>query len=303
MANVSHASLTGSQLHEPKGAAAAALGTVYVADGAGSGNWANVGTSSFTGMIADFTWPVVQNGWLELDGSVVSSTTYAALYNVMTIQTNGTRINGNAIITSISSTANMRSGYYVFGTGIASGTTILTVDSANQITLSATASSSGTATIIVSPWLTNTGTIKLPDVSTAGRYRRSRTASTAIGQVQADQNKAHTHSVSATTGIESTTHTHGVSGTTASDSPNHTHSYNPSNAVQASVTPGGGLALNIADTTAQTGTPSTPHTHTFSATSGTQTANHTHSFSTTSASDGGTETRPLSLIVMTCVKT
>ena len=34
-----HSSLTGSQLHEPKGVAAAAGGTVYVADGAGSGSW------------------------------------------------------------------------------------------------------------------------------------------------------------------------------------------------------------------------------------------------------------------------
>lgn len=35
-----HNTLTGSQLHEPKGADAASAGTVYVADGAGSGTWA-----------------------------------------------------------------------------------------------------------------------------------------------------------------------------------------------------------------------------------------------------------------------
>lgn len=34
-----HKDLTGDQLHEPKGADAAADGTVYVADGAGSGDW------------------------------------------------------------------------------------------------------------------------------------------------------------------------------------------------------------------------------------------------------------------------
>jgi len=35
-----HNTLTGASLHEPKGAATAALGEVYVADGAGSGSWA-----------------------------------------------------------------------------------------------------------------------------------------------------------------------------------------------------------------------------------------------------------------------
>lgn len=36
---VEHSALTGAQLHEPKGAATAAGGTVYTADGAGSGTW------------------------------------------------------------------------------------------------------------------------------------------------------------------------------------------------------------------------------------------------------------------------
>ena len=39
MANVAHATLTGSNLHEPKGAAAAAVDEIYQADGAGSGDW------------------------------------------------------------------------------------------------------------------------------------------------------------------------------------------------------------------------------------------------------------------------
>src|SRR6266446_655116 len=211
MANVSHASLTGTELHEPKGANSAALGTVYVSDGSGSGSWANVGTSSFTGMIADFTWPVVQDGWLELDGSDINTTTYSALYNVMTIQMTGTRVSGSPIITSLSSTANMRVGYFVFGTGIATGVTILSINSGTQITLSANASSTGTSTVVTSPWLLNTGTIRLPNVSAAGRYRRSRTSTTAVGQLQADQNQAHTHtgaSFSGTTGVASADHTH-----------------------------------------------------------------------------------------------
>lgn len=39
MANVQHASLTGAELHEPKGAAAASAGEVYEATGGGTGTW------------------------------------------------------------------------------------------------------------------------------------------------------------------------------------------------------------------------------------------------------------------------
>lgn len=39
MANVNHSTLTDPYLHEPKGIAAASSGSVYIADGAGSGDW------------------------------------------------------------------------------------------------------------------------------------------------------------------------------------------------------------------------------------------------------------------------
>lgn len=37
-----HSALTGSNLHEPKGAAGASIHTVYSADGVGSGNWIKI---------------------------------------------------------------------------------------------------------------------------------------------------------------------------------------------------------------------------------------------------------------------
>lgn len=43
MANINHQSLADPLLHEPKGVAAAASGTVYVADGTGSGAFQNIG--------------------------------------------------------------------------------------------------------------------------------------------------------------------------------------------------------------------------------------------------------------------
>lgn len=308
MANISHASLTGAELHEPKGVTSAALGEVYVADGTGSGNWSNVGTSSFTGMIADFTWPIVQSGWLELDGTDVNTTTFSALYDVMTIQMTGTRVSGSKIITSLSSTANMRVGYYVFGTGIASGTTIATIDSANQITLSANASSTGTATVVTSPWLLNTGTIRLPDLSTAGRYRRSRTSSTAVGQLQADQNKAHTHTSTGTTGSVSNDHSHTQQGTFQSgdDFPDHAHSYTAAPVAPNVISYGGGLNGSVnGNTTGTTAGATARHVHnvTISGQTSGENANHSHDFTVTSNSNGGTDARPLSIVVMTCVKT
>lgn len=39
---IEHRNLTGAQLHEPKGCSSAGAGTVYVADGTGSGSWSNL---------------------------------------------------------------------------------------------------------------------------------------------------------------------------------------------------------------------------------------------------------------------
>lgn len=299
MANVSHASLTGSELHEPKGADSAALGTVYVANGAGSGSWSSVGTSAFTGMIADFAAPVAPAGWLELDGSVISTSTYSGLFAVMSITTSGTRSSGSPVVTSIASTASFKVGYYVFGTGISAGTTIISIDSATQITLSNNAASSGTASFFVSPWAMNTGTVTLPDLTTAGRYRRSRTASTKVGDILADQNKAHTHGVSGTTASNNSDHSHTFSGNTGTESAQHTHNYIDYSGGSSNA--GGGFGgVGVTGTTT---VESTTHTHAYSGTTSGISSNHQHTFSVTSASDGGTEVRPLSIVVLTCIKT
>lgn len=46
MADVEHSQLPDELLHEPKGASTAAAGTVYVADGAGSGSFEKLPTAS-----------------------------------------------------------------------------------------------------------------------------------------------------------------------------------------------------------------------------------------------------------------
>lgn len=45
MANVQHSSMTGSDLHEPKGVASASTNQVYVSNGSGSGTWQKIGVS------------------------------------------------------------------------------------------------------------------------------------------------------------------------------------------------------------------------------------------------------------------
>tara|TARA_R110002051_G_scaffold18015_3_gene51987 strand:- start:3280 stop:3783 length:504 start_codon:yes stop_codon:yes gene_type:complete len=46
MPNVNHSALTGTSLHEPKGAAAASNHTTYVSNGSGSGSWQKVDADS-----------------------------------------------------------------------------------------------------------------------------------------------------------------------------------------------------------------------------------------------------------------
>jgi hypothetical protein len=292
MANVAHASLTGSNLHEPKGADTAVSGAVYVADGGGSGAWTTITGLSFTGMVADFLTPIAPSGWLELNGAAISTTTYAALYTAVTIQQTGTRVNGLAVITGLASTANIKVGYYVFGTGISSGTTVLSVDSPNQITMSGNASSSGSATVVVSPWLLNTGTITLPDTTTAGRFRRSRSAAKQIGVSQADTFKFHTHSGTATS---DGAHTHAV---TIHDT-GHTHGgVGVPSSFLGSVSPGGPPYYV---TSGSTGSQTTGITATIDTAGGSHT--HTLAIDAQGGDADTNETRPVSLVLMTCVKT
>lgn len=257
-------------------------------------------------MIADFAAPVAPTGWLELDGSVISTVTYSGLFAVMSISSSGTRTNGSPSVTSIASTATFKAGYYIFGTGIAAGTTILSIDSSTSITMSGNASSSGTSSFFVSPWPMNTGTVTLPDFTTAGRYRRSRTSSTAVGQVQAGDVGGHTHNISGSTATEAA-HTHGFSVTSGTESATHTHTVSGIQQVAGNNNNnggGGGAFAAMASSTTSFGSTSESATHTHSV-SGTTAAGsaHSHTISFTSAANSGTETRPVSMVVLTCIKT
>lgn len=68
-----HADLTGAELHEPKGAASAAVNTVYVADGAGSGTWKTLEAGSMN------TGSVKNVNKLYLAGTLADVSTASAL--------------------------------------------------------------------------------------------------------------------------------------------------------------------------------------------------------------------------------
>jgi len=61
MANVNHSTLTDPYLHEPKGVASAATGSVYVSDGSGSGDWTKAHSHINGYLPFDATTPAYQH--------------------------------------------------------------------------------------------------------------------------------------------------------------------------------------------------------------------------------------------------
>jgi len=205
-------------------------------------------------------------------------------------------------------------GYFVGGTGITVGTTIQSVDSATQITMSANATSTGSGTVQVSPWALGDGTttFNIPNTKTSGRYRRSRTSVSAarVGVSQNDAVLTHTHTIPASTyatGLTNVSHTHAILGTTDVETGTHGHTYNEAG-VTVSVAAGGAFNVFSANGPATTGNQNASHTHGITITSQPSASlDHQHTIptmtSSTSSLAASTETRPLTLIVLTCIKT
>lgn len=185
------------------------------------------GTSSFpylVGEIIDWAGPQLPPGrFFWCDASAKSRTTYAELFNALTIQTTGS-LHSNTTVDNIPSTADMGIGMPISGPNIPASTTIANVNSGTQITLSqaATGTASNVA-IVVAPHGVGDGstTFNVPD-------RRGRTP---IGTGQgntAEGGGTGTNRVLGTTGGAEThtqawgelaTHTHTI------NDPGHIHSY------------------------------------------------------------------------------
>lgn len=140
-----HSTLTGTDLHEPKGAATAASGQVYVADGAGSGAWTAPKTSYIVlqGVWTDISTaqtiylPVPAAGTIKKIYVTLDAAINTADSN-LTFAINGTPITSSAITASQSGSA--------AGTTFSSTPSALNVPSAGQYVSCATdGASSGVA--------------------------------------------------------------------------------------------------------------------------------------------------------------
>lgn len=100
------------------------------------------------------------------DGTAVSRTTYATLFARIALSTTANRTSGSKALKSIPSTTGMKPGMPISGTGIKAGTTIETVNSGTEITMSQTAESTGEkGALVVAPYGVGNGTttFNLPD--------------------------------------------------------------------------------------------------------------------------------------------
>ena len=99
---IEHNELPDELLHEPKGASTAVAGTVYVADGAGSGSFQKLPTTSLNITIPEITSaePIVVDSTVDLDGSTLSQTANGSLTDIPSLvnipQTLTNKINENA---------------------------------------------------------------------------------------------------------------------------------------------------------------------------------------------------------------
>lgn len=100
--DIEHSELPDNLLHEPKGASTAAAGTVYIADGAGSGSFQKLPTTSLNITIPTVTAAThsAVDSTVDLDGSTLSQVADGSLTDIPSLvnipQTLTNKINENA---------------------------------------------------------------------------------------------------------------------------------------------------------------------------------------------------------------
>ncbi|RME58181.1 hypothetical protein D6779_07060 [Candidatus Parcubacteria bacterium] len=158
------------------------------------------------GVVFPFVGPTPPADYLECNGAAVSRTTYNLLFSALTTTFTGNNTANSAIVSGIGSTSHMAPGMFVEGPGVPVGTTISTVDSATQITLSAaipTANTGATFTLFSFGQGDGSTTFNLPDLrgEFIRGYDNGRGIDTgrAFGSWQADSFAAHSHGIGTTT--------------------------------------------------------------------------------------------------------
>lgn len=100
MANVAHSTLTGADLHESKGTAAATVNQVFVADGAGSGGYSKLTAASLTGTGNPFGAQLLhlqETTGLNTAAVAMSAATKRAVNTVVTNEISGASLSSNQI--------------------------------------------------------------------------------------------------------------------------------------------------------------------------------------------------------------
>lgn len=162
------------------------------------------------GTLHEFTGIVVPVGFLWAMGQALSRTVYATLFNAITFLTVGTTTSGSKVITGIPDTSNLQAGFYLEGTGIATGAQVQSVDSPTQITMTVNALSSNVGTALrFSPWALGDGATTFNIVDTR---RRVGVGAGGVGTATLGSNPGATGGEEAhvLTQAESVPHTHGI---------------------------------------------------------------------------------------------
>lgn len=116
----------------------------FISDGS---NWIRISESAGTESGFAGIGSTAPAGKVFQDGTAISRTgANADLFAAMTIARSGTK-NATAVITGLGVTADLQTGMKVEGTGVTNGTTINSIDSSSQITLSASVSGSGSVAL------------------------------------------------------------------------------------------------------------------------------------------------------------
>lgn len=151
----------------------------------------------------------------------------------------------------------------------------------------------------------SSGTFTLPNMTSTGRFPRSRRPG--VGETAAEGNTvgAHVHpDITVTSATETQDHAHGFSGTTASMNRSNPHSHPMVAPVGNTTTGGGAFACGGALANTNTGAVDINHEHAFSGVTAGRNAVHNHAVTVpTPANTGTAETRPEAMSFIFCIKT
>jgi hypothetical protein len=146
------------------------------------------------------SWPskaTLPSKFMEMNGDAIARADYSTALGVLTITQTGTLTDTSAVVTGLSDTTKLDAGSDIEGVGVPAGTTISTIDSGTQITMSQAATASGENSLQFFPYGNGDAstTFNLPDTEATGAFIRHFKSGTsaAIGTKQDHAMQAHVH--------------------------------------------------------------------------------------------------------------